>query len=98
MPARLGTARVSVIDVETRLLPDAITMPLLWLGLAFNLFGIYAPLEDSVVGAMAGYLLLWAIYHGFRFATGRRAWDTVTSSSWRSWAPGLDGPRFRPSS
>ena len=66
-----GLLAVSVIDVETRLLPDAITMPLLWLGLAFNLFGIYAPLEDSVVGAMAGYLLLWAIYHGFRFATGR---------------------------
>ena len=66
-----GLLAVSVIDVETRLLPDAITMPLLWLGLAFNLFGIYAPLEDSVGGAMAGYLLLWAIYHGFRFATGR---------------------------
>ena len=52
-------------------MPDAITLPLLWLGLAFNLFGIFAPLDDSVIGAMAGYLVLWAVYQGFRLATGR---------------------------
>ena len=66
-----GLLAVSVIDIETRLLPDAITLPLLWLGLAFNLFGTFAPLDDSVIGAMAGYLVLWAVYQGFRLATGR---------------------------
>lgn len=67
----LGLLALSTIDLETRLLPDSITMPLLWLGLAFNLFDTFAPLRDSVVGAMAGYGVLWAVYHGFRFATGR---------------------------
>ena len=67
----LGLITLSAIDIETRLLPDSITMPLLWLGLAFNLFDTFAPLRDSVVGAMAGYVVLWAIYHGFKFVTGR---------------------------
>ena len=66
-----GLLAASVIDIETRLLPDSITMPLLWLGLSFNLFGTFAPLEQSVIGAMAGYLGLWTVYHGFRLATGR---------------------------
>ena len=66
-----GLLALSVIDIETGLLPDGITMPLLWLGLTFNLFGIYAPLHDSVIGAMAGYLVLWTVCQGFRLATGR---------------------------
>ena len=67
----LGLLALSTIDLETRLLPDSITMPLLWLGLAFNLFDTFAPLRDSVVGAMAGYGVLWVVYHGFKFVTGR---------------------------
>ena len=67
----LGLLALSMIDLETRLLPDSITMPLLWLGLAFNLFDTFAPLRDSVVGAMAGYVVLWAVFHGFKFVTGR---------------------------
>ena len=59
------------IDLETRLLPDSITMPLLWSGLAFNLNGTFAPLRDCVIGAMAGYVVLWAVYQGFRLLTGR---------------------------
>ena len=66
-----GLLALSVIDLDTRLLPDSITLPLLWLGLAFNLFGTFAPLHDGVIGAMAGYLLLWAVYHGFKRLTGR---------------------------
>ena len=62
---------MSAIDMETRLLPDSMTLPLLWLGLAFNLTGGFAPLRDGVIGAMAGYLLLWAVCHGFRLVTGR---------------------------
>ena len=61
----------AAIDLETRLLPDSITMPLLWSGLAFNLNGTFAPLRDCVIGAMAGYVVLWAVYQGFRRLTGR---------------------------
>ena len=66
-----GLIAASAIDIETRLLPDAITLSLLWLGLAFNLSATFAPLHDCVIGAMAGYLLLWSVHHGFRLLTGR---------------------------
>ena len=66
-----GLLAVSAIDIETRLLPDSITLPLLWLGLAFGLLDTFAPLRDCVIGAMAGYLTLWAVYHGFKLLTGR---------------------------
>ena len=66
-----GLLAISAIDLETRLLPDVITLPLLWSGLAFNLFDTFAPLRDCVIGTMVGYLALWSIYHGFRLATGR---------------------------
>lgn len=66
-----GLLAVSAIDVETRLLPDSLTLPLLWLGLAFNLGDTFAPLHDCVIGAMAGYVVLWAVYHGFKLLTGR---------------------------
>ncbi len=59
------------IDIDTQLLPDDITMPLLWAGLAFNLLTGTVPLEDAVIGAMAGYLLLWSVYWLFRFVTGK---------------------------
>lgn len=67
----LGLLTVSAIDLESRLLPDSITMPLLWSGLAFNLLDTFAPLRDCVVGAIAGYAVLWAVYHGFKLLTGR---------------------------
>jgi leader peptidase (prepilin peptidase)/N-methyltransferase len=62
---------LAFIDLDTQLLPDDMTLPLLWLGLLFNLWGVYAPLQDAVVGAMAGYLLLWSVYWLFRLATGK---------------------------
>jgi leader peptidase (prepilin peptidase)/N-methyltransferase len=52
-------------------LPDSITLPLLWAGLAFNLVGTYVQLETAVVGAMAGYLALWSVYWLFKLATGK---------------------------
>jgi leader peptidase (prepilin peptidase)/N-methyltransferase len=62
---------LTVIDIDTQLLPDDITLPLLWAGLLFNLFVGPVPLQDAVVGAAAGYLLLWSIYWLFKFATGK---------------------------
>ena len=66
-----GLVALSGIDLEKQLLPDRITLPLLWLGLLFNTFRVYTDLQSAVVGAAAGYLSLWAVYHLFRFATGK---------------------------
>jgi leader peptidase (prepilin peptidase)/N-methyltransferase len=62
---------LTFIDFDTQLLPDDITLSLLWLGLFFNLWGVFAPLQSAVIGAIAGYLLLWSVYWLFKLATGR---------------------------
>lgn len=62
---------MSFIDADTSLLPDVLTLPLLWLGLLFNLSGEFVPLPEAVIGAMAGYLILWSIFWLFKFATGK---------------------------
>ncbi len=59
------------IDARTTLLPDQLTLPLLWLGLLVNIPGTFTDLQSAVIGAAAGYLVLWLIYHGFRLATGK---------------------------
>ena len=59
------------LDIKHMLLPDDITLPLLWLGLLFNLNGTFAPLHEAVAGAAVGYLSLWTVYWLFRLATGR---------------------------
>lgn len=62
---------LTFIDFETYLLPDDITLPLLWLGLLVNLGGVFTDLQSAVVGAMAGYIALWAVYWLFFLATGK---------------------------
>jgi leader peptidase (prepilin peptidase)/N-methyltransferase len=62
---------LTVIDANTMLLPDQLTLPLLWLGLLLNVGGMFASLPDAVIGAAAGYLSLWSVYHGFRLLTGK---------------------------
>ena len=57
---------LTFIDLDTQLLPDDITLPLLWLGLLVNAFGTFTDLRSAVFGAVAGYLLLWLVYWGFR--------------------------------
>nr|WP_113865040.1 A24 family peptidase [Brenneria salicis]NMN91008.1 general secretion pathway protein O [Brenneria salicis ATCC 15712 = DSM 30166]RBP66502.1 type 4 prepilin peptidase 1 [Brenneria salicis ATCC 15712 = DSM 30166]RLM32046.1 prepilin peptidase [Brenneria salicis ATCC 15712 = DSM 30166] len=64
---------LTVIDMKTWLLPDALTLPLLWLGLMFNLSGTFVSLDDAVIGAIAGYLSLWLLYWGFILLTGKDA-------------------------
>ncbi|KVN42558.1 peptidase A24 [Burkholderia pyrrocinia] len=61
---------MSAIDIQTGYLPDSMTLPLLWAGLALNLGGTFASLRAAVVGAMAGYLFLWSIYWLFRWLRG----------------------------
>ncbi len=60
-----------MIDADTQLLPDQITLPLLWLGLLLNLQGWFAPLADAVIGAAAGYLSLWSVYWIYKLVRGR---------------------------
>lgn len=60
-----------VIDIQHLLLPDVLTLPLLWLGLLVNLQGALVPLSDAVLGAASGYLSLWLLYWGFKLATGK---------------------------
>ncbi|MEM4988654.1 A24 family peptidase [Collimonas sp. H4R21] len=62
---------MTFIDADTQLLPDDLTLPLLWIGLLLNLSGLFVPLHDAVVGAAAGYLSLWAIYWAFKLLTGK---------------------------
>lgn len=62
---------LSVIDLEHLLLPDRLTLPLLWLGLGFALGTVFVDLHSSVIGAMAGYASLWSVYHLFRLITGK---------------------------
>lgn len=62
---------LTLIDFDTQLLPDDITLPLLWAGLLVNLSGTFVPLADAVIGAAAGYLSLWSVYWLFKLATGR---------------------------
>jgi leader peptidase (prepilin peptidase) / N-methyltransferase len=61
----------SCIDFDTQLLPDSITLPLLWLGLLVNIPGTFVDLRSAVIGAAAGYLSLWSVYWLFKFATGK---------------------------
>jgi leader peptidase (prepilin peptidase)/N-methyltransferase len=62
---------LAFIDLDTTLLPDSLTLPLVWFGLLFNLGGHFASLHDAVVGAMAGYLALWSVYWLFKLVTGK---------------------------
>jgi leader peptidase (prepilin peptidase) / N-methyltransferase len=62
---------LSMIDFDHKLLPDDITLPLMWLGIGFNLFGTYVSLQDSILGAMLGYLSLWSVYWLFKLVTGK---------------------------
>jgi leader peptidase (prepilin peptidase) / N-methyltransferase len=59
------------IDLDTMLLPDDITLPLLWLGLLFNLAEVFVPLDEALIGAVAGYLVLWSVFWLFKLITGK---------------------------
>ncbi|MGE3480097.1 MAG: A24 family peptidase, partial [Gammaproteobacteria bacterium] len=62
---------LSMIDFDHHLLPDGITLPLLWLGLALSLFEVFADSPDAIIGALAGYLSLWGVYWLFKLLTGK---------------------------
>lgn len=62
---------LAIIDFDTQYLPDDLTLPLLWLGLLLNVFSVFAPLQDAVIGAAIGYGILWSVYWAFKLVTGK---------------------------
>jgi len=69
--ACLSLLAMAVIDLRTQLLPDLLTLPLLWAGLAYQLLFQPLLLPSAVIGAMAGYLALWSFYWAFKLVTGK---------------------------
>ncbi|MEX6501676.1 prepilin peptidase [Pseudomonas zhanjiangensis] len=66
-----GLLAMSLIDTDHQLLPDSLVLPLLWLGLIANYFGLFTSLEAALWGAIAGYLSLWSVYWLFKLITGK---------------------------
>ena len=62
---------LTMIDFDTQLLPDSITLPLMWLGLVLNYFGVLTDFNSAFWGAVAGYLSLWSVYWLFKLVTGK---------------------------
>ena len=83
---------LALIDVDTQLLPDQLTLPLLWVGLLINTQGIFCPLSSAVIGAACGYLSLWLIYWIFKLATGKEGMGygdfklLAALGAWFGWA------------
>ncbi|HLY96534.1 MAG: prepilin peptidase, partial [Sideroxydans sp.] len=83
---------LTFIDFDTQLLPDDITLPLLWLGLLLNLNGAFTSLPNAVIGAAAGYLVLWSVYWMFKLATGKEGMGygdfklLAVIGAWFGWA------------
>ena len=81
------------IDIDHKLLPDNITLPLLWLGILLSLFDVFVDLETSVIGAMAGYLSLWSVFVLFKFITGKEGMGhgdfklLAAFGAWLGWKP-----------
>jgi len=62
---------LAFIDLDTFYLPDNITLPLLWAGLLFNLGGVFTDIGSAVIGAAAGYVILWTVFWAYKLATGK---------------------------
>jgi len=83
----------SGIDIGHKLLPDSITLPVLWLGILLSLFDVFVSLEDSVIGAMAGYLSLWTVFILFKIVTGKEGMGhgdfklLAMLGAWLGWKP-----------
>jgi leader peptidase (prepilin peptidase) / N-methyltransferase len=62
---------LTFIDLDTYFLPDSITLPLMWIGLLLNLGGVFTDIRSAVIGAAAGYLVLWCVFWAFKLLTGK---------------------------
>jgi leader peptidase (prepilin peptidase)/N-methyltransferase len=71
LPLSWALIALTLIDFDTQLLPDDITLPLVWAGLLVNMSSLFVPLPEALIGAMAGYLSLWSIFWLFKLLTGK---------------------------
>jgi leader peptidase (prepilin peptidase)/N-methyltransferase len=71
LPLTWGLIALALIDYDTQLLPDDIVLPLLWLGLVLSLVPVFADARSAILGAVAGYMCLWTLFHVFRLLTGK---------------------------
>ena len=84
---------LTFIDFDTQLLPDNITLPLLWAGLLVNLNGLFVPIGTAVIGAVAGYLSLWAVYWAFKLLRNKEGMGygdfklLAAIGAWLGWQP-----------
>lgn len=91
--ACLALLTLAVIDLRTLLLPDIITLPLMWAGFLYHLTFQPNDLHNSVMGAMAGYLVLWSVYWSFKLATGKEGMGygdfklLAAIGAWVGWQP-----------
>lgn len=63
---------MSGVDIKTQLLPDNLTLPLIWFGLLLSLWSVFIPAEAAIVGAIVGYMSLWTVFQLFRLVTGKQ--------------------------
>ncbi len=83
---------LALIDFDTQLLPDDLTLPLLWCGLLINTQGTFCSLNDAVIGAVLGYLTLWCVYWAFKLLTGKEGMGygdfklLAALGAWCGWA------------
>ena len=83
----------SGIDIGHKLLPDTITLPLLWLGILLALFDVFVSLEESVIGVMVGYMSLWSVFMLFKLCTGKEGMGygdfklLAMLGAWLGWKP-----------
>jgi len=83
---------MALIDFHTTLLPDSITLPLLWLGLLISLVPVFVTAPDAIVGAAAGYMVLWLVFQTFKLITGKEGMGfgdfklLAALGAWLGWA------------
>lgn len=83
---------LAVIDFYTKLLPDVITLPLVWLGLILSLFGVFVDSETAIIGAVSGYGSFWLLFHLYRLFTGKEGMGRgdfklfALFGAWMGWA------------
>jgi len=87
-----GLIALTFIDIDRQILPDAITQPLLWMGILLSLMPIFANSQASILGAVCGYLILWLVYHVFKLVTGKEGMGygdfklLALLGAWLGWA------------
>ena len=81
----------AMIDFDHLLLFDELTLPLMWLGLVLNFYGVFTTLENALLGAILGYLSLWSVFHSFRLITGKEGFGygdfklLAALGAWMGW-------------